>query len=792
MITEIQNFRQKYPEYNDLDDATLATNLANKYPEYSDLPDKVKGEGKTMREMIPVEGVIKKPPPRWVEPIGKAVEAIGLLGGGAVGTASMGLGPGTAVGAGAGYAASKGLYEKGLEIAGVYKPQTIAETAIRVGKDIPIGMAYEMGGQIGGKVVIGVIQKTISPFSKIASASETIELKRLYSEFGIKPFPSEIVPGQKSLSILEGVLSYRPVSGDVMMKEGMKKLDILNSVREQLIAKSATSEDIELVGNLIRRQAKETLGKYTQAKGDKLQGLVDDFTTRFGVTNRYRTGEKFSEVMSADRTSRQQAIKGMYDDVTQQLPGKGSDIVEITPDTKQLAKQLLKEETSKLPKLQDKSIVDLLESVSKEPKLPEGVTQTMLDRDPGLRKLIEAKQPKMTWEGLQNSRSDLLEKVRIIHKAQGEATKESRVYSALSDAIDKDMGVYAQKTGGDVWQNFLDARQAVKTMHELYDKDLLKIMNKPVEDILGRIVKSGEVTLLKQIKSAAGNAGIEPLRKGFFNEVITQATRNGTVDPKLIHKIITRPGMEETLRELATPQQISMLQNIVQKGAFFSTKMKEMKTVEFLETLAGGTNEGIVNHIFRPNNRENIQLAKKLLPVEQIKKIESMAIEKVLNLSKAGFYLPVTSAGQFAKYNIPLRELLTPVKYQKLNDFIKLGQNMSRVEALAKNASQTGQVLLGSQIASSLLSRPDMAIKTLGIPYVASKIYSSDLALKYFSNAIKMPVGSKQAVSDFIKAWVIASEDMGKELSERGIEEVKSDKPTGFTYNPQTGKIEPK
>lgn len=43
MIKEIENFRTKYPEYDDMDDITLAEALAKKYPEYSDLPAKVSG-----------------------------------------------------------------------------------------------------------------------------------------------------------------------------------------------------------------------------------------------------------------------------------------------------------------------------------------------------------------------------------------------------------------------------------------------------------------------------------------------------------------------------------------------------------------------------------------------------------------------------------------------------------------------------------------------------------------------------------------------------------------------------
>uniref|UniRef100_A0A6M3L5H8 Large polyvalent protein associated domain-containing protein n=1 Tax=viral metagenome TaxID=1070528 RepID=A0A6M3L5H8_9ZZZZ len=40
-VKELNNFRKKYPQYNDYSDVELAERLANKYPEYSDLVDKI-------------------------------------------------------------------------------------------------------------------------------------------------------------------------------------------------------------------------------------------------------------------------------------------------------------------------------------------------------------------------------------------------------------------------------------------------------------------------------------------------------------------------------------------------------------------------------------------------------------------------------------------------------------------------------------------------------------------------------------------------------------------------------
>jgi hypothetical protein len=54
MSDVLNNFRKKYPEYNDMSDVDLATKLASKYPEYSDVLTEVKSKtSSTYEDMIP-------------------------------------------------------------------------------------------------------------------------------------------------------------------------------------------------------------------------------------------------------------------------------------------------------------------------------------------------------------------------------------------------------------------------------------------------------------------------------------------------------------------------------------------------------------------------------------------------------------------------------------------------------------------------------------------------------------------------------------------------------------------
>jgi len=243
------------------------------------------------------------------------------------------------------------------------------------------------------------------------------------------------------------------------------------------------------------------------------------------------------------------------------------------------------------------------------------------------------------------------------------------------------------------------------------------------------------------------------LRQATFKEILNSSTQNEILSTKKLSSKLNQLG--EALDEIVTPQQKTMLNNIIKEGNFVLARQKGMKTVEFLETLSGTSNEGIVNAIFKPNNTYNIRLARRLLSKERMDDVTSYAIEKVLKMSGTGNYLPVTSAKEFAKYETPLKELLPPNRYNALTDFLKLGQDMKRVEKLAENASQTGQVLLGSQIGAQILKNPLVSGKLIIFPWMLAKIYTSDMATKYFTRAIKINPYSQEAISNFIKALQI-------------------------------------
>lgn len=706
-------------------------------------------------------GVIRKAPPKWVEPVKTGLETAGLVGGATLGTLAGGPAGGVA-GAGLGYAGMKGATDIGLEFLGFKKPESLLERTKKAVSNIVGGGAIEAGGQVSGRVISPILTKAEelvrgAPFGRTMASPASQDLARIYKEFNIPASPSDLMPNSKTLAIAEGVLGYRPVSGDVMLRNALKKVEALNVAREQLINRKAPVDTIEAVGNRVRKEAETLLGKYTDAKGQKLAGMVDEFTSKLGISGRYDAGKRFVETMSAARQARHDAAEGLYNDVKNMLPAKGDDIVPLSVETTDLAKKLMKEELSKPASLQDGKILNILKSFGGgEPKLPEGVTPWELSRDPELRKAIESgAKPELTWDGMKNTRSDLLERVRGIYRTAGEATKESRTYSALSKAIDKDMSSFAETQGGDIWKTYSNANQAWAEMHDIFDKDVLKIMRSNPEDILNRVVNKGEVTLLKQIRQAGGEEALTPLKQGFFKQVLDSSTSNGILNPEKLGNSLKRMGTE-TLSELAKPEELTMLNNVVKSGQFFSEKRAGMKTVEFLETLSKADSTRVVDTIIKPNNTFLVRMAKRLLSPERLQEIQASALEKMFKVSGTGNYLPVSSSRAWVQYSAPMKELLPKQTYDAVTDFLKAGQNMNRVEALAKNASQTGQVLLGSEIGGAVLRRPLSAAKLLMVPWAIAKMYVNPTAQAFLTKALALDPVSPEAISLFIRAATVA------------------------------------
>jgi hypothetical protein len=731
----------------------------------------------------PEQQEIKQTEPWYTEAIRPTLQYSGLAAGATAG-AALGAGAGTAVepgggtaagavaggirGAGLGYSMGGQLADIVREHLGWKKPEPLKERGTRAAYDVGTGMIIQGTGELGGAFLSGAA-KEISP--------ELAETRELFKKFKIKPLPSEISPS-RTKTMIEGVLSYTPASGDVFYKRSLERIAQNDKLMEQLIDKKAPKDTLEYVGHLIKRDARAVLEKYSNKKADEIQGMVDGLIQRYGIATKSEAGQTFSEIMESNRMGRKMDIKQLEADLQETLPQKGADKITISPETIDAMRKLRKSELAKIPPLRNDKVLDVLNAyLPKKGKLPDNLAKLIqknpqiLEKDPKLKVIVDqyesGKPVVRTWEGLRQDRSELLDMESSIYAKEHQGTKESHVWDAVAKRLDAEMEGYAEKQGEPIWQKYQAAREATRTMHEIYDKDLLKIMNKKPEEIVDSIIRGGEkgLTTLRQIKDAVGESGIVPLRQGFFKKQLNDATVNGVLSPERLAKGMAKIG-DDMKAELLTPGQRSMLDRIANRGIEINQKVGR-HTIDFLESVAGTSNEKIVEQLLKPENIQNVRLLKRFFP-EKVDQVTSSFLEnQIFKRGGAGNMMPVSSSKNFYRYQTVLKELMPPERFKDLSDFLKMGRYSTHIEKLAENASQTGQILIGhglmrrfftglgqiatGQLKSGITTEAKLAGElTLG--KVLAKIYTSDLAARYFTSAMKLSPDNPEAISNFIKA----------------------------------------
>lgn len=709
---------------------------------------------------------------------GKEVARFGgemaALTGGAIAGAPLGI-PGSIAGAGLAYGGVKQLerYLEGEDSGGTVNAIKTA------GMDVVEGAAMEGAGQVIAKGFEKLGTTVLDPLAK-KRTEKAVKTRKLYDDLELQPLPSEVIDNApRTLAMIESVLGYMPVSGDVMLTKAAEKLAKFNDVRNRLLTEGRPQGEIEKIGNQIKNEAKAIAEKYKDIHGRKVQDVVDELISSLGTEGRYATGAKMQDALANTKESMRNGVNARYKAVGDALGPAKNEQIQISNETMAEADRLFMDEMAKAPEYRNKAVLlkvkpftsqNMLNGLDKE-------SVKFLESNPELKQAYLEQwgtQNGYTWDAMKSMRKDLMdESARTLQSTVGMDTPETRVNAILAKSIEGDMEKFAQSKGDDIWSLYSQARQSSAEYHEIFDKDVLGIMNLSKEDVLKKVVNNGEITLIRKLKAALGEEGIQPLRSLYVRQIFESAMdKSGAINTS---KIFTKlkNTTPETVQELLRPEDIRRVQDISKTLDKINLKYvgrNKMETLDFLETITGTSNEAIVNFLFKPNNTRNIKLAKRLLPEQSIAELQQEALARVLKTTPEGNYLPLQAAKQFRQYYQPLKKLLDEETFQKVSSLVMVARNSQRVEQLALNASQTGQVYVGYQTARELTKIPSgenaaekvvkfalTPLKILGLPWVLSKVYTSKAALKYLTQGVKMDPRNPKAVEMFTKAIMVAT-----------------------------------
>ena len=691
-----------------------------------------------------------------------ALETAGMMGGGALAGAGS-LGMASVLGAGLGYGATKTALDAAERWA-QDKPQPgIAESAKRAAGDVATGATYEMGGQALGNVAGRII-----PRVGAATSASRQSLADQYRRAGVESFTPADVANSKTLSLLEGYLNYSPGSGDKMAQRAAAKLEELSRARDTLVRAGAPQEQIEIVGNRLRNEAKTIIERNSQYPKDKIDALVNDFVGKIGESEgAYASGGELASQVKNAFAAKRASVSELYN-AAERAGGEALKKGIETPQTTEVARRLLSEEIAKPPATRDNSLISTLQDFLPKKVPPPQSSIILTDAPPAVPK-TEA--PAYAWEGLKKAKTDFAsESARIKSGNATKGTTDSRALDMLSEAIDNDMHTYSQSVGGEFGKQYNAARVAARDMHETFSPELMKTIGKNPEDIVHAVTRGGEVTLLKKIADTTGELGLAPVRQEFIRESLQKSVdKSGNFSPEKFSKSVASLGGDGT-GILFNAEHKSALEGLANSAEQINAKFAgkgSRKTVEFLNTIANSSPDKVVDFIFKPENIGNIKLAKKLLPPQLVDQIETAAVAKVLQtkpsvsvttrgLTPGDKYLPVTSANNFGRYKTVLKELLPAERFGKMEDLIVLGQHMSNVEKLALNASQTAQT-------NNIMSLMQKGVKHFAkadiINNIAAKMYLNPATRNYILRSSMANPQDPQAIAMFTKGLTVLAND---------------------------------
>lgn len=743
MITEIKAFREKYPDYNDMDDATLAKSLAEKYPDsYSDLPQKVRDEvggekistdprKSSLRTEEAIMGV--------VTPI---VEGAGMVAGAIAGAPSI---LGGAVGAGLGYAGGKRASEQiGEKAFGIPAPKrTLESELIETPKDVLTGATMETGGQVVNKAVNYVGGKLLAPFRESALQGESVaELAR---RKGVDLTPAEVT-GSKPLALIESALSFTPGSSGVMQRQKVQELEGLVKLREKLlneITEGRTNvKGLEQTGIDIRAKIDEVVSKVKAASEADSLKLKDNLLKLMGSSETYETVGMSAQKTMATR-SRAIAEQGekLYDGVWSKVKGE----IPLSRFQK-VAGEMLDRETAKPASIQKKELIRILEDFSGKNKAidlegygPEARAQIEAELGSGGPKSYSAK----TIQGI---RSDLNERIianDVAFKTQqaGEqkmlSSSEGGIYKRLKASLELDLKEYFRTSGNKEAQEAWDVAQAFwREGKQTFNKPaIIRAMSVNPEKVIDSVFTPGAVTPIRQLKNAIGDAEFEKVKQGFTSKIFDRASK-GEFSWDKVSKELDKYG-NQTLEQIYSPAEMSAIREVIEIGA--NTENPVINP--YLQKLMRYSSpETVFNVVFHPNNSKNIAAIRDIVPKETFQDAKRILTEKILANNEFGIYRPMPSAKNLSKFDDDtLKTIYTKGELQDLKDIVEISKKSYGAEKLGGNPSQTAQSIITFESGKAVLRHPISGSKYLIVPNVMARLYLSETGRRYFTQGFKLP-----------------------------------------------------
>ena len=779
------------------------TNIASEWEQATPVDDKLQSDWDSAKP-VPLKSSASKPDntPEWagrhpnlygvmgaVKEVSRfAGETAGLIGGGMVGAASP-IPGGAVIGAGLGYGAVK-AGERWLE----GEKATLPEAALTTAKDVGTGAAMEMGGQILGKTIGGVLEKMSKPSTSTLSKETIKERQDVAASLGITLSPAEVT-GSKGLALYESMLDKSPFSTTIINTwRELRQLKPLIALREKMLTDGGKAEQVEVLGQKIKDQVNTFLAQYKSMNENQLNTLRGNVMAKLGSTETYESlGKSAQEAIAQQSKAVSDKASELYSKVSELIP-EGTTIA--TDKLKDTAKRLLEAEMKKPSSLRNSQVLKIVQDLSGSKdalmqeigQFPEAAQKQILD------KLKEEGVSNLDWKTLQSMRSELNSRIAQADAAMKttqpgakfQSSPEAAAYKQLRKALDEDITAFSEESGGEIKDAFDLANAFYKKGKQVYDAPAIRrILSTNPDKVVDMVFrpKGNEIDL---VRTAVGQK--------VFNETLKPAITKkllgteGTFSPKALQGNLEKYG-KEVLDKVYSPQELKMISDLATNGKI--AMEDTMAGHPFLKTLANERPEVVVDSILGSYERfpgsktvlKNTLLVRSVVTKDTFNSLKQAFSDRLFKLNQITDQVqPEKLAKAVQTYENVLKIFYPAEQVNWLKQIAETGKGMATAERLASNPSGTAQNVITWGTWGALLRNPvHGAFTGIIAPKVMARLYMSEAGRRYFIEGMKTPLGTKKGTELAAKIAAITAKPLDNEQETQEAPQEAPQQPTAQT-----------
>ena len=377
----------------------------------------------------------------------------------------------------------------------------------------------------------------------------------------------------------------------------------------------------------------------------------------------------------------------------------------------------------------------------------------------------------------------------------GQGSADLSILSELKASLDKDIKGFSDSLPGDLKGKFETAtayyRDNYKGVHANKTMEsLARVAKDHPQHLYKMVIKPGNVSDIRRVKKAVGDAGFSPMRRRFVEDLVTGAEGEILSGTEITAKMAKYEM--ETLKEILSPEQLKQVAKYAtdrQAPKFLESELeKRLRTLIFQNKGMYRSPEEVVKRVAN-GDLMTLKAVKKIVGNDGLKPYKRQIIEDIIGSVPEESLLPgasqtptslrISKTLQSYDENF-LKEMFSPDELKQIAQIDDVKALLESQPRLAANSSGTAAALLTSPISMGLAGGFTFAHPVIGTSIaitteMIARLYTSEAGRKLLIKGLDPAFAKNTAVAGLILAEIknITREKISEDRVNQGMEPLK-------------------